>query len=75
MSDFSVPTKAEVAPKPRKLLDQVRDAIRLKQYSLRTEQAYVDWVKRFILVHKKTTPKTMIYTHVMNKPGLATPTY
>ncbi len=35
-----------------RLLDQVRDAIRLKHYSIRTEEADVDWIKRFILFHK-----------------------
>ncbi|MBE9138230.1 phage integrase N-terminal SAM-like domain-containing protein [Nodosilinea sp. LEGE 07088] len=34
---------------PRKLLDQVRDAIRLKHYSYRTEQTYVGWIRRCIL--------------------------
>ena len=33
---------------PPKLLDQVRDQLRVKHYSIRTEQAYVDWIKRFI---------------------------
>ena len=32
-----------------KLLDQVRAKIRLKHYSIRTEQAYVDWIRRYIL--------------------------
>jgi site-specific recombinase XerD len=41
----------------KKLLDQVRDAIRLKHYSYRTEQTYVDWVYRFILFHGKRHPK------------------
>lgn len=31
-----------------KLLDQVRDHIRVKHYSLRTEDAYVGWIKRFV---------------------------
>lgn len=31
-----------------KLLDQLRDAIRVKHYSMRTEEAYVPWIKRFI---------------------------
>jgi integron integrase len=43
----------------RKLLDRVRDAIRFKHYSLRTEQAYVDWIKRFILFHGKRHPDSM----------------
>ncbi|KHE91569.1 MAG: site-specific tyrosine recombinase, partial [Candidatus Scalindua brodae] len=42
-----------------KLLDQVRDVIRKKHYSIRTEQAYVDWAKRYILFHKKHHPKDM----------------
>jgi integron integrase len=45
--------------RPKKLLDQVRDAIRLKHYSYRTEQTYVDWVYRFILFHGKRHPKDM----------------
>lgn len=42
-----------------KLLDQVRQAIRLKHYSYRTEQSYVGWIKQFILFHKKRHPKEM----------------
>jgi hypothetical protein len=39
-----------------KLLDQVRDVIRRKHYSIRTEEAYVDWIKRFIIYHDKRHP-------------------
>jgi integron integrase len=46
------------ARKP-KLLEQVRDAIRVKHYSIRTEQAYIDWIKRFILFHHKRHPREM----------------
>jgi integron integrase len=42
-------------PAPR-LLDQVRNKIRVKHYSLRTEQAYLDWIKRFILFNGKRHP-------------------
>jgi site-specific recombinase XerD len=45
------PTRGQPA-KPR-LLDQVRAAIRLKHYSIRTESAYVQWIRRFILFHNK----------------------
>ena len=38
-----------------KLLDQVRYAIRTKHFSLRTEQAYVHWIRKFILYHGKNT--------------------
>jgi site-specific recombinase XerD len=41
------------------LLDQVRGKIRLKHYSLRTEQAYLDWIKRFIRHHGKRHPRGM----------------
>lgn len=41
------------------LLDQVRDVIRKKHYSIRTEQAYVERVKRFVLFHNKRHPKYM----------------
>jgi len=43
----------------KKLLDQVRDVIRLKHYSIRTERAYVDWIRRFILFHDKRHPREM----------------
>ncbi len=41
------------------MLDQVRGKIRLKHYSIRTEQAYVDWIKRFILYFDKRHPKDL----------------
>lgn len=44
---------------PPKLLDQVRNIIRIKHYSIRTEQAYLQWIRRFILFHKKRHPKDM----------------
>jgi integron integrase len=44
---------------PPKLLDQLRDRIRLKHYSLRTEQAYMQWVKRYIYFHGKRHPAEM----------------
>jgi integron integrase len=42
-----------------KLLDLVRDKIRSRHYSLRTERAYLDWIRRFILFHDKRHPKEM----------------
>lgn len=44
---------------PPKLLDQVRDRIRVKHYSIRTETQYVQWTKRFILFHGKRHPRNM----------------
>ena len=43
----------------KKLLDQMSEAIRLKHYSLRTEETYLDWVRRYILFHNKRHPKDM----------------
>jgi site-specific recombinase XerD len=42
-----------------KLLDQVREAIRTRHYSHRTEEAYVAWIRRFILFHRKRHPIAM----------------
>lgn len=42
-----------MAQRPKKLLDQVRDALRLKHYSIRTENCYVAWTKRYILFHNE----------------------
>ena len=49
-------TSTAAAPK---LLDQVRGKIRLKHYSIRTEQAYLYWIKRFILHSDKEHPKNL----------------
>jgi hypothetical protein len=43
-------------PTDRKLLDRVRDALRLKHYSIRTEEAYVNWIKRYIHFHNVRHP-------------------
>ena len=45
--------------KAPRLLDQVRDKLRVKHYSIRTEQAYSDWIKRYIFFHDKRHPQEM----------------
>jgi Phage integrase, N-terminal SAM-like domain len=45
--------------KPKKLLEQVRDLLRLKHYSLRTERCYCDWIERFIRSHGKRHPRDL----------------
>ena len=47
-----------MAPKPR-FLDLVRERIRSKHYSYRTEESYVGWIKRFIFFHNKRHPAEM----------------
>ena len=46
-------------PESKKLLDQVRETIRLKHYSQKTEKTYVSWIRRFILFHGKKHPQQM----------------
>ena len=64
-----------------KLLDRVRDRLRYKQYSLRTEQAYIHWIKRFIYFHGKRHPEQMngpeveaFLTHLATKERVAAAT-
>ena len=57
-----------------KLLEQVKSELRLSNYSKRTEETYIGWIKRFILFRNKRQPighilveTIMLYTHVLNK--------
>lgn len=52
-------TEQKTEPEGIRLLDQVRGKIRLKHYSIRTEQAYVDWIKRFIFHFGKRHPREL----------------
>ena len=52
-------TSQKISAQPPKLLDQVRAKIRFKHYSIRTEQAYTDWIRRFILHFGKKHPREM----------------
>jgi integron integrase len=54
----NVPDKSTTTKSP-KLLDQVRDKLRVKHYSIRTEQTYSGWIKRYIYFHGKRHPKDM----------------
>jgi len=45
--------------KPKKLLEQVRDVLRVKHYAYRTEKTYIFWIRRFILFHGKKHPVDM----------------
>jgi site-specific recombinase XerD len=47
-----------------KLLDQVRRTVRLKHYSIQTEQAYVAWIRRYVLFHQKQHPAEIGEAHV-----------
>ena len=55
-----MPVLAAVIPNPKaKLMDQVREVMRVKHYSLRTEETYTQWMKRFIFFHGKRHPREM----------------
>ena len=42
-----------IVPNPKlKLMDQVREVLRLKHYAIRTERSYCDWIRRYIRFHK-----------------------
>ena len=45
--------------RPLRLLDAVRAELRVRRYSYRTEQAYVDWIHRFVVFHDKRHPKEL----------------
>ena len=46
-------------PPKKRLLDQVRDRLRLKNYAYRTEKSYLYWIKQYILFHNKRHPDEM----------------
>ena len=59
--------------RPKRLLDRVRETIRIKHYSIRTEEAYVSWIKRYILFHNKRHPLQMGSPELT--PGIKIPGY
>src|SRR5438552_4789591 len=81
MADMSAILPAKAKQNKPKLLDQVRDVIRRKHFSIRTEQVYVDWIRRFILFHDKRHPRemaeaevTQFLTHLAREAGVAAST-
>lgn len=59
MIPSTAPKLEVIQPKPKKLLERMRDVIRLKHYSIKTEQTYIGWARRFILFHNKRHPNEM----------------
>ena len=62
-TDHILPADAPVRPKP-KLLDQLREALRSRHYSYRTEQSYCHWVKRFIVTMLPGSLKRPLQDHL-----------
>src|SRR5262245_63553327 len=55
---MSMPHDVARVAGPR-LLDRVRDRLRVKHYSIRTEEQYVSWIRRYVLFHEKRHPREM----------------
>jgi len=55
---YKIAAPETIVPTPR-LLDQVRDRLRVKHNSMRTEDSYLQWMRRFILFHGKKHPREM----------------
>lgn len=55
----SAPVDAGPVPPPRRLLDQVRDAIRYRHFNYRTEPDHVEWVRGFVLFHGRRHPREL----------------
>lgn len=75
------PEITPVQPPAPKLLDQVREKLRLKHYSIRTESQYLHWIKRFIFYHHKRHPREMggpeveaFLTHLATAGGVSAST-
>ena len=69
------------APRPKKLLDRYREALRNLHYSLRTERTYTGWVRQFILYHDKRHPLEMgtaeindFVTYLVNRKSVSAST-
>jgi integron integrase len=54
-----IQTSSSTPSRKQKLLNEVRSVLRMRHLSLRTEQAYVQWIRRFILFHNKRHPAEM----------------
>ena len=64
LAGSTVAPGAPPAPAAPRLLDRVREEIRVRHYSIRTEAAYVDWVRRFLRFHGRRHPREMGATEV-----------
>ncbi len=59
LPDFYALASLDTTPPAPKLLTRLRDHLRTRHYSIRTEATYVDWARRFILFHDKRHPQDM----------------
>lgn len=59
MEESSASPANPAEPRPQRLLERVRERIRLHHYSYRTEQAYVDWIRRYVRFHGRRHPREL----------------
>jgi Phage integrase, N-terminal SAM-like domain len=76
------PGQGTSSTKGKRLLDQYRDAMRVRHYSYRTEVTYISWVRQYILFHKKRHPREMgvneinaFITYLVNEKHIAASTH
>ena len=74
-------TPSPTQGKPKKLLEEVRDLMRLRHYSIRTEHCYCDWITRVIRYHGKRHPREIaeaeviaFFTHLAREGNVAAST-
>jgi len=58
--------KSQEAKNPR-ILDQVRNTLRLNHYSIHTERTYIDWIKRYIAFHQMQSRDDLV--HILQQGG------
>ncbi len=63
-SSFSDQHKKHFTPQAERLMDQVREVLRYHHYAIRTEEAYIKWILRFIRFHDRRHPKDLGKVHI-----------
>ncbi len=58
-NQLNTPHSHEEPNRPKKLLEQVRDKMRMKHYAMSSEKTYIYWIKQYILFHGKKHPSLM----------------
>ena len=64
MTDAALPNADPAAAPPPRLIVQVRNRIRFRHYSLRTEEAYVHWIRRYVVFHGRRHPRDLGAEHI-----------
>ncbi len=76
MAKASTMSRPVLIPNPKaRLFDQVREVLRFHHYALRTEQAYVHWIRRFLVFHRDRAPRfaASVPKGAQSRPGTVAP--